>query len=345
MRFNNSSLFVNTGRKPLSAMQRRKKNNRNNIFLGVCLAIIAVLCIFVGLIAHVWLNYDEEPAKEAKPAVTAEENNKKVKEAEEAKKAAEKKAKEEKKKAEEEKKAKEEKNKYQSLGEESDYSKAVKKAFSDVDGMYAYGYVLLNDGSRYINNVAKINNSAAMSAFLVEYICAKIYTGEFDYDTYVSGYSGEQLINNLIVNGSYAASKILIGHFTPSRLNSYMAANGYPNTYFGGEGEASYTTVEDVAALVSKVADKSGLFPYSDLYKRMRSSKVTNKIRAELPSGVSAANISSVTDGEMFDAAYIYSPNGNYIFVSMANGYSDDGTKANTAMAKGALAVCELLNK
>lgn len=345
MRFNNSSLFVNTGRKPLSAMQRRKKNNRNNIFLGVCLGVIAVLCIFVGLIARVWVNYDEAPKEPVNPPVTVEEKESKPKEDEAAKKEAEQKALEEKQKSEEEKKKKGTQKKYKSFGEESTYSKALKKVFSGFDGEYAYGYFLSTDGSRYINNVEKINNSSAMSAFLVEYICAKIYTGEFDYDTYVAGFSGEQLINNLTRNGSYEAAQHLIAHFTPAKLNSYMASNGYHNTYFGGDGEASYTTVEDVMALVSKIADKSGVFPYSDLYKRMKNSNVKNKIRAELPSGVSCANISSATDGEMFDAGYVYTPNGNYIFVSMANGYTDDGTKANTAIAKGALAICELINK
>lgn len=349
MRFDNNSLFVNTGRKPLSAMQRRKKNNRNNIFLGVCLAVIAVLCIFVGLIVHVWLNYDEEPAEPVKPAVTEAAEQEKAKKAEAAKKAAEKKAAEEAKKKEEEKKAKESKNKYQSFGEESDYSRAVEKAFSALDGTYAYGYVMLNDGSRYINNTARISNSTALSAFLVEYICAKIYTGEFDYDTYVSGYSGEQLIDSLIKNGSVESANILISYFTPAKLNSYMSSNGYANTYFGGaiaDGSgSSYTTVEDVAALISKIADKSRLFPYSDLYGRMKNSRVTGRIRAQLPSGATAANISAAADGEMFDAAMVYSPNGNYIFVSMANGYSDDGTAANTAIANGAAAVYNLLNK
>ena len=160
MRFkNNSSLFVNTGRKPLSAMQRRKKNNRNNIFLGVCLGVIVVLCIFVGLIARVWINYDEAPEETVNPAVVAEENTKKPKETEKAKKdaekkAAEKKAQEEKKKQEEEEKKKAEK--YKSFGEESDYSKALAKAFAGSEGEYAYGYYLANDGSRYINNVDKI---------------------------------------------------------------------------------------------------------------------------------------------------------------------------------------------
>lgn len=332
MRFDNSSLFVNTGRKPLSAMQRRKKNNRNNIFFVICLTVIAVLCIFVGLIVHVWLNYNESSSAPEKPAVVDE-----VKKEKEVKKE----VKEEKKKTEK----KETKVKYKSSGKESNYSKEIQKAFDELDATYAYGYILSNDNSMYINNVDKIKSTAAVSAFLTEYICAKIYTGEFDYTTYVSGYTGEQLIHNLTVNGSYDAAQLLISHFTPAKLNAYMQANGYENTYFGAEGEDTYTTVEDIMALMSKLSEKSGIFPYSDLYSRMKRSSVTNKIRAQLPEGASAANISATTDGETFDAAVVYSPNGNYIFVSIANEYSDDGTAANTAFAKGAASVYNLINK
>ena len=49
-------------------MQKKKRNSKNTIALIVCIAIIAVLCVFVGLIMHVWFNYNEnvkppEPAK------------------------------------------------------------------------------------------------------------------------------------------------------------------------------------------------------------------------------------------------------------------------------------------
>ena len=43
MRFDNSSLFVNTGRKPLSAMQKRKRKTRNSIVVAVFVSIIALI--------------------------------------------------------------------------------------------------------------------------------------------------------------------------------------------------------------------------------------------------------------------------------------------------------------
>ena len=310
---------------------------------------------FVGLIVHVWLNYDAEENEPVKTTVAVEAEKEQERKAAEAKKEAEKKAAEkekaEKKAKEEEEKAKEKEteSKYQSFGEKSDYSQAVDKAFEKLDGTYAYGIVMLSDGYRYINNTARINNSSALSAYLIEYVCAKIYTGEFDYDTYVSGYSGEQLIEMLIKDGSIEAANLLISHFTTDKLNSYMSSQGYVNTYFGGplaDGSgSSYTTVEDLAALISTISDKSRRFPYSDLYNRMRNSRVGSRIRAVIPSGTAIANISSASFGEMFDAGIVYTPNGNYIFVAMANGYSDDGTAANTAMATGAAAVYDLVNK
>ena len=70
MKLDSSTLFVNTGRKPLPAMQKKKKNNKNTVALVVCIAIIAVLCVFVGLIVHVWFNYNEEVAPKADTKVT-----------------------------------------------------------------------------------------------------------------------------------------------------------------------------------------------------------------------------------------------------------------------------------
>ena len=83
MKLDSSTLFVNTGRKPLPAMQKKKKNNKNTVALVVCIAIIAVLCVFVGLIVHVWFNYNEEVAPKADTKVTTEIKEEKVKPKEE----------------------------------------------------------------------------------------------------------------------------------------------------------------------------------------------------------------------------------------------------------------------
>lgn len=341
MRFDNSSLFVNTGRKPLSAMQRRKKNNKNNIFMAFFLGVIVVLCIFVGLIVHVWLNYSED-IDEPVNVVINEQEEKNHEEEENAEITAQKQAEEEaKKKAE-----LEEKKNYKTSGKKTVYSKNIDAAYKKLDGTYSYGYILLNDNKKYICNTEKVTNSTAVSAFLVDYMCAKIYTGEFDYSTNVSGYRGEQLMDNLIRNGSVEAANLLISHFTPERLNSYMSANGYENTYFGGaigDGSGtSYTTTSDLLALMKKMYEKSSVFPYSDMYNRMKNSNVKSRARAHLPQGTLVANLSAMAVGEMFDAAVVYMPNDAYIFVSMANGYSDDGTISNTAMADGASVIYEL---
>ena len=361
MRFDNSSLFVNTGRKPLSAMQKRKRKTRNSIVVAVFVSIIAVLCVFVGLIVHVWLSYDAEQQPEPPAAqvqtktegkTSADKKSDDQKKAEEKKKADAKKKAEAKRKAEAKKKAEEEKAasaKYQTQGTATAYTKSIDKSFSKLDGTYAYGVTVLNSGEQYINNTDKITNTTALSAFLVEYASAKIYTGEFDYDTNVSGHSGNSLMASLINSGSVDAANLLIAHFTPAKLNAYMEAQGYTSTHFSsqladGTGE-SYTTVADVTALVKKIYDKSRIFPYSDFYKRMRQSSVNMRIRAALPYSTAVANLSASVQGDCFDAGIVFSPNGNYIFVAMANGYSDDGTKANTAIAEGSLAVYNELNK
>lgn len=381
MRFNNSSLFVNTGRKPLSAMQKRKRNTRNSIVMAIFVSIIAVLCIFVGLIVHVWISYGEEETqnnalltsqvqteeKETEKKVEPEKNDDK-KTADKKEKKTETKKKETKKETETKKSETTEKTtkkttkktttkkttkkqtapKYQTMGNATEYTKAVDKAFSSLDGTYAYAVTNLSTGEQYINNTEKITDTSALCAFLVEYASAKIYTGEFDYDTNVSVHSGDNLMSSLIKNGSVDAANLLIAHFTPAKLNAYMEAQGYGSTHFSsqladGSGE-SYTTVADVSALIKKIYDKSKIFPYSDFYKRMRQSSVNMRIRAALPYSTAVANVSSAVTGDCFDAGLVFSPNGNYIFVAMAHGYKDDGTKANTAIAEGALAIYNSLN-
>ena len=71
MKFGSSTLFVNTGRKPLSGMKKTKKVNKNTIALGICIAIIAVLCIFVGSFVRLWFAYNEE-ATSGKPIANNE---------------------------------------------------------------------------------------------------------------------------------------------------------------------------------------------------------------------------------------------------------------------------------
>lgn len=352
MRFDSSSLFVNTGKKPLPAMQKRKKkNNKNNIFLILCIAVITVLCIFVGLIVRVWINYNADESNKAETVVSENITEKKEEKKSDNTKTASKKDTEKTKKTQTEKKKDTAKQapKYVPAGTAGEYSNAVDKAFSQVQGDYAYGMYLMNSDYKYINNTAQINNSAALSAFLVEYICAKIYTGEFDYDTNVSGYSGNYLIDRLINAGSVDAANILINYFTPDKLNSYMQSNGYTSTYFGGavsEGNpgGSYTSVSDLILLMQNMYGKTGFFPYSDLYKRMRNNN-SGIIRTQLPAGTAAANISLATSNEIFDAGVIYSPAGNYIFVSAVNGYSDGGGSASEAISSGSKAIYDGLNK
>ena len=390
MRFDNSSLFVNTGRKPLPAMQKKKKS-RSTIFIGVCIAIISVLCVFVGLIVRVWINYDKTERTDTEPKTvvsqTASEQND-GKAENEAKASAEKKdtagkkatdksadkksdsktdskkttakktktkktatkkktAKKTAKKTTTKKTAKKTISKYTSSGTASVYSEAADKCFENLGGTYAYGITMLGNGYSYINNVDKLTNSSALSAFLVEYICAKIYTGEFDYNHNVGGYTGNQLIEMLTTGGSVEAANLLIGRFTPAKINAYMQSQGYTSTHFGnaigdGSGE-SCTTIADLSALMQKLVRKNTVFPYSDLYGRMKRSKVNTRIRAALPQGTTVANISSSVNGECFDAGVVYTPSGNFIFIAAVNGYTDDGTAANTAIAGAAKALYDSL--
>ena len=127
-----------------------------------------------------------------------------------------------------------------------------------------------------------------------------------------------------------------------------MSAKGYSSTHFGGpisagNASGSYTSVNDIMALMQNIYNKSRLFPYSDLYKRMRQSSVNSRIRNKLPYETAVANISLAYSDEMFDAAIVHAPSGNYMFIALANGYSDDGTAENTAMAGGAKALVDKL--
>ena len=329
MKFDSSTLFVNTGRKPLPSMQKRKKNNRNTIALIICIAIIAVLCVFVGSIARIWFSYNEE----TKPAET--------KVTEETPKKTEVKPKPEKEEPRPEVKPKEEKKKSNpSFGEESELSRAADKAFSDFEGVYSYGYLDLSNEYTYINNTDKIYNSAALGAFLMEYASDAIYLGKFDYSTDVMGNAGRDLMTSAFSRGSVEAANLLIQHFGVDKLNTYFAKEGYTDTVFAGTigNEESYTTSQDLIKLMKKMYSKTTFFPYSDMYSKMRVNIVDNKISAGLPSGASCVNISFENGEEIFDAAIIYLPEGkSIIFVTMAEG---DVSEAIAAINAATSAVC-----
>ncbi len=334
MKLDSSTLFVNTGRKPLPAMQKKKKNTKNTVALVVCIAIIAVLCVFVGLIAHVWVNYNESNIT-SKPQNTAQVTQTKQSNAE-------------KPKAEPKPKAEEVKTTNKTQGEKTDMSSAAETAFSSVGGTYSFGVVRLGDGYTYINNTDKLENSAAMGAFLLDYVSNAIYMGTFDYSTDVSGYAGRDLMTNAFSGGSVEAANLLIQYFGADKLNTYFSSKGYENTYFDGtigNGGGSYTTAEDLIKLMEKMNNNTTFFPYSDMYSKMKASTVDDKIALSLPDGVSVANIGFDAGDEVFDAAIVYTPNGNFIFVSMAEGSGDVTASAKSAMAKATADMCSVLSK
>jgi len=333
MKFDSSTLFVNTGRKPLPAMQKRKKNNKNSIALAVCIAIIAVLCIFVGLIANLWVRYNKEVDKKPKTTVTQTVDKEKPKE--------EKKPKQ---KTEPEKKVEKESVKYSTMGEVSNISKAADKAFEDLNSTYSYGVLDLSDGYMYINNTDKINNSSALGAFLMDYVSNAIYLGTFDYSTDVMGHYGRDLMSSAFSNGSVEAANLLIEHFGVNSINEYLASKGYSNTRFEGTiGSSSdcYTTSEDLIKLMKKMHDNTTFFPYSDMYSKMRVNTVDNKIAASLPSGSSIANISFEFGDETFDAAVVNTPSGSFIFTAMADG--GDVGEANASISLAAKEIASVI--
>lgn len=355
MKFNSSTLFVNTGRKPLPGMQKKKKPNKNNIALAFCIVIITVLCVFVGLIAHVWMSYDEQKLAENpenntnevvviddKPQTEVEEEEPTTEKTEkgEKKETAKKPAKKSTKKTNTPKS-----NKSAISGKETDITKLVTKEFQKVDAEYSFGIMTTSDGSTYINNTGKVNNSAALAPFLADYASNGIYLGTFDYDVYVGDYSGDQLMNRAFSEGSVDAANMLIEHFGIDNLNAYMEAQGYTNTHFGGTigSTESYTTAEDLVKLMDKFRNNTTFFPYSDIYKKMSKNTVRDKIMKSLPEGASGVNITFTTEKETVDAAIVYTPSGNFIFVAMADGNSDGISAAHKAMASSANKVCKNL--
>ncbi len=333
MKLESSTLFVNTGRKPLPAMQKKKKNNKNTIALIICIAIIAVLCIFVGSIARLWLSYNQE----TKPTKVQETVKQEVKETKP-------KIEKEPEKKPEVKTKKETKN--TSLGTPSPASKSADKAFAELDGTYSYGLYNINDGYTYINNTEKIYNSAAMGAFLVEYVSNAIYIGQFDYYTDVAGHLGRDLMTSAFSGGSVDAANLLIQHFGTEKLNAYFASKGYANTVFAGgigSGMESYTTSEDLIKLMRKMYDNTTFFPYSDMYSKMRVNSVDNKIASSLPVGCSVANLSFETADETFDGGIVTTPSGSFVFVAMAS--DCDINSANASISTAASSICSSLQK
>ena len=332
MKLDSSTLFVNTGRKPLPAMQKKKKNNKNTVALVVCIAIIAVLCVFVGLILHVWFNYNEEIAPEPAPKVTTEVKTEKPKP----------KAENPKPKAE----PKEEKTANKTMGDKSDMSSAASRAFKSVGGTYSYGILSLADDYMYIDNTDKIENSAAMGAFLLDYVSNAIYMGSFDYGTDVAGHYGRDLMTRAFSQGDAEAANLMIQHFGADKLNAYLASKGYENTHFDGiiGVDGSYTAVQDLIKLMKRMYDNTTFFPYSDMYSKMRASTVKDKITAALPADATYANIGFETANEIFDAAIVYTNSGNFIFVSTSEGSEETILTAKTAMSKAASGICKALS-
>lgn len=336
MKLESSTLFVNTGRKPLPAMQKKKKNNnKNTIALIICIAIIAVLCIFVGSIARLWLSYNQE-TKGSEAHQTVKQETKEITPKAETKP-------EEK---PEVKTKKETKKSNSAQGTPSSASKSADKAFMELEGTYSYGLYNLNDGYTYINNTEKIYNSAAMGAFLAEYVSNAIYIGQFDYYTDVAGHLGRDLMTSAFSGGSVESANLLIQHFGADKLNAYFASKGYANTVFaGGIGSdaESYTTSEDLIKLMKKMYDNTTFFPYSDIYSKMRASSVDNKIALSLPQGTSVANLSFETSDETFDGGIITTPSGSFVFVAMAS--DCDINTANSAISSAANAICASMEK
>ena len=62
-----------------------------------------------------------------------------------------------------------------------------------------------------------------------------------------------------------------------------------------------------------------------------------------LPEGASGVNITFTTEKETVDAAIIYTPSGNFIFVAMAEGDPNGISAAHKAMASSASKVCKNL--
>ncbi len=331
MKFESSTLFVNTGRKPLPGMQKKKKNNKNNIVLGVCVAIIIILCIFVGLIVHIWASYDDGSKDSTQTMQTTQTKTAQPKKKVPAKPA--------------DTKKEDASNKdYASSGKETDAVKAVNKEFETVKAEYSYGIMQLSDGETYIKNTDKIENTAALAPFLADYVSDAIYLGRFDYTTDVGGYKGSYLMDRAFGEGSVDAANLLIDFFGVQKLNNYFAQEGYANTYFGGtvgSDGGSYTTAEDLARLMKKFYENTGFFPYSDMYKKMLANTQTHKIMNSLPSGAYGANMSFTFGEESVDAAIIYTSKGNFVFVAMAEGDDTELEAAHKAMSASAKKICE----
>ncbi len=338
MKLQSSTLIVNTGRKPLPGMQKKKKNNKNNIVLGVCIAIIAVLCIFVGLIVHVWVSYDNETPStesvvETNEVVVPETTPQPAEPVEEVVV------------PEEIPEPKKTPRKYKSTGEAMGYTKYVTKQFAKLTAEYSLGIMNMNHNSTYITNPERIENTAALAPFLAEYVSDAIYLGTFDYSTDVAGYKGSYLMDRAFGEGSVDAANLLIQHFGTDRLNNYFINEGYANTHFEGlvGTDGSYTTAEDLLKLMNKFYNNTGFFPYSDMYKKMLNNTCTNKIMKSLPAGVYGANLSFTFAEETVDAAIVYTSKGNFIFVAMAEGDEDELAEADKAMANSAKKICTSL--
>lgn len=337
MKLDSSTLFVNTGRKPLPAMQKKKKTSKNTVALVVCIAIIAVLCVFVGLIVHVWYNYNEEVAP-SKPEIEVTETKKQETAP----------AKTETNTEAQEKKPEKEETKIKTANPTTDnanvLSKAVSKFFTELDGEYAFGIMDIGADYTYIDNTEKVSNSAALGAFLMDYASNGIYLGTFDYTTNVSGHAGRDLMTRAFSQGDVEAANLLIEHFGVDRLNSYMQEKGYENTVFGGtigSGSESSTTVADLVKLMQKMYNNTTFFPYSDMYKKMKASTVDSGIAAGLSDGASLANIGFSSEGEVFDAGIITSYGRSYIFVAMSQGDKEHIAASLGAVSKGVGAICK----
>lgn len=337
MKLDSSTLFVNTGRKPLPAMQKKKKNNKNTIALMVCIAIIAVLCVFVGLIMHAWFNYNEnvKPAEPPKNSVVEDVEPPKKEPVNEEKPVQD---------EPEEKKPepKPEKKQVSAMGEVTDLSKAASKPFKSLEEEYSYGIADLSQGYIYIENTDKIYNEMAINAYLLDYVSNAIYLGTFDYDTPVGDYSGSYLMTRAFTDRSTEAADILINHFGTAKINAYLASKGYTGTQLSDTEGESYTTSEDLIRLMDKMYKNTNFFPYSDMYKKMRNSSLDTAIKANLPRGCSSVNIAYTSEDQLFEAGIIYTPKGSLAFVCSADSTEDS---IKTAISQSVAAMCEVVSE
>ena len=221
--------------------------------------------------------------------------------------------------------------------------------------------------SVYVCNLAKntegtINDQQMQAASLIKlYIMGAVYE---DYDSLSTTYGKDKLddnLNSMITVSDNDAANTLVNYLGGgddaagmARVNKFCQDHGYTSTSMGrllladNSNGDNYTSTKDCGKFLKTIyqIDNDTLAGAEYMYHLLKMQTRTNKIPAQLPSGVKVANKTGELDNVENDAGIIYdTANGIDLVVCFMSQDLKDTTAAQNTIAQDSRAIYGYYNE